>query len=157
MTEKYLGTLRTPGEVHEFVEKRPHTRCWPEMAKGAREGIDPPRAMYLGGAGLRVRIPAEVWKMCKLKPGDEFDRRMFRYESGTSEQQTSQEPVAPGRRYRHLKRGTTYTVLGDATLQISTFPPDEGDTLRVYRSDEDGKLWVRSATEFLDGRFEEIE
>lgn len=59
-----------------------------------------------------------------------------------------------GRRYRHLKRGTLYTAIGDAELQ-SARRLDEGVILRVYRGD-DGRLWARPADEFLDGRFEEV-
>lgn len=59
------------------------------------------------------------------------------------------------RRYRHLKRGSTYTVVDDGELQTSR-PLVEGDIIRAYRS-EDGRLWLRPADEFLDGRFEEID
>jgi hypothetical protein len=57
-------------------------------------------------------------------------------------------------RWRHKKRRTTYTEVGRAELQ-SSMPLDEGDIMVVYRGD-DGKLWVRPADEFDDGRFEEV-
>jgi hypothetical protein len=63
-------------------------------------------------------------------------------------------------RVRHKKRGTTYEVLGEAEVQLSTFQTygiKEGDKLIVYRSEADGKLWLRLASEFTDGRFEVID
>lgn len=65
---------------------------------------------------------------------------------------------------RHKKRSTTYTVLGEAEVQISVDHKGlgtdrrllkEGDTLVVYKG-EDGKLWARFPNEFHDGRFEEV-
>lgn len=70
--------------------------------------------------------------------------------------------LEPMRYVRHVKRGSTYLVLGDAEMQISRpcRPQDmgghlvqEGDKLTVYRA-EDGTLWARFSDEFEDGRFE---
>lgn len=66
------------------------------------------------------------------------------------------------KRVRHVKRGTTYQLLGIAEVQVSANFPDplagcvEGDRLAVYRGD-DGKLWARPEDEFNDGRFERLE
>lgn len=57
-------------------------------------------------------------------------------------------------KYRHVKRGTEYTVLGEATVQAGRGIHDY-DTVVVYR-DESGELWVRPREEFYDGRFEEV-
>jgi len=62
-------------------------------------------------------------------------------------------PVEPCGVWRHVKRGTTYEVVGLAQLQIATCDVVEGSALVVYRGD-DGKLWAREEGEFLDGRFE---
>lgn len=60
-------------------------------------------------------------------------------------------------RYKHIKRGTVYEVVGRAELQVATFVrPGEGHVLVVYRGD-DGKLWAREESEFMDGRFSAIE
>lgn len=60
-----------------------------------------------------------------------------------------------GGRWRHVKRGTDYTVVaGEATLQTS-LPMTDGADLIVYRGD-DGKVWARPVTEFADGRFERL-
>lgn len=59
-----------------------------------------------------------------------------------------------GSRWRHVKRGTCYEVIGPATLQTATYLADEA-ALVVYRG-EDGKLWAREPSEFLDGRFESV-
>lgn len=60
-------------------------------------------------------------------------------------------------RWRHRKRGTTYTQIGIARLQVSgSVLPAEGDLLVIYRADHDGTLWARDSREFSDGRFEAI-
>lgn len=64
---------------------------------------------------------------------------------------SSQQP-----RWRHKKRGTTYVEIGRASLQIATDPVEEDDRVVIYRSDTDGRLWVRGEAEFMDGRFEAI-
>ena len=58
-------------------------------------------------------------------------------------------------RWRHLKRGSTYTEIGRAELQASK-DVIEGMTFVVYRSEKDGKLWIRQEDEFEDGRFERL-
>jgi hypothetical protein len=62
-----------------------------------------------------------------------------------------------GTRWRHLKRGTTYEVIGVAKLQTALTEGLADETLMVvYRNDATGKLSVRSLYEFCDGRFEII-
>lgn len=58
------------------------------------------------------------------------------------------------RRVRHIKRGSEYDVIGEATLQTST-PLEDMRLMVVYRAD-DGKLWVRPKSEFEDGRFVDV-
>ena len=55
-------------------------------------------------------------------------------------------------RVKHLKRGSTYQVLGTAQVQAS-MPIHEGDKLEVYQCEGDRTLWVRPPVEFEDGRF----
>lgn len=59
-----------------------------------------------------------------------------------------------GQRYRHKRRGTTYEVVGPATLQAEGGAYDL-DELVIYRG-EDGRLWARLKSEFEDGRFEPV-
>ena len=56
--------------------------------------------------------------------------------------------------HRHVKRGTTYRVIGPATLQAGV-PPWDGEPMVVYK-DERGIGWVRPEAEFNDGRFEAL-
>jgi len=63
--------------------------------------------------------------------------------------------AAPIARYRHVKRGTVYEVIGEAELQMSVDCLVDGSSMVVYRG-EDGRLWCREEGEFHDGRFEAI-
>ena len=58
------------------------------------------------------------------------------------------------RRFRHLKRGTSYIEIGCGEVQ-SDRPIHEGDVLVVYIG-EDGKIWLRPEGEFDDGRFQPV-
>lgn len=59
-------------------------------------------------------------------------------------------------RWRHKKRGTHYTELGTARLQLALpVVIEEGAVLMIYRGD-DGVLWARPESEFRDGRFEQV-
>lgn len=60
-----------------------------------------------------------------------------------------------GYTHKHLKRGTRYKVIGQARLQCSTMPPQDGDMLTLYQG-EDGIYSVRHPAEFGDGRFVEL-
>jgi hypothetical protein len=60
-------------------------------------------------------------------------------------------------KWRHNKRGTTYQVIGEATVQAApAFPLSDDAVVIIYRADIDGTLWVRAKSEFLDGRFAPI-
>jgi len=65
------------------------------------------------------------------------------------------ETPDPRDRFRHKKRGTIYTVVGTAELQMATDLVD-GSFLTIYQGG-DSKLWARQEDEFNDGRFEKIE
>ena len=60
-----------------------------------------------------------------------------------------------GPRYRHVKTGGTYQIVGYARLQSATPICDYAD-LVLYRSDADGSIWARGRNEFMDGRFERL-
>jgi hypothetical protein len=59
------------------------------------------------------------------------------------------------RRVRHKKRGSTYRVIGTAVLQTDE-PLEDMRGVVVYQCEADGRFWVRSCTEFEDGRFEDL-
>ena len=61
-------------------------------------------------------------------------------------------PPTDDERVQHVKRGTTYTVVGEFELQ-SHRPVYEEDILTAYRSEANGKGWCRPTEQFRDGRF----
>ncbi|MGO4338977.1 hypothetical protein AB4037_29085 [Labrys sp. KB_33_2] len=60
-----------------------------------------------------------------------------------------------GPRWRHLKRGSTYVEIGNGQVQAAR-PLIEGDRVKIYRGEADGRIWVRHFLEFTDGRFERL-
>jgi hypothetical protein len=58
------------------------------------------------------------------------------------------------RRVRHKKRGSTYRVIGLATIQ-SGEPIQDMAEIILYQSEDDGRIWARTPFEFEDGRFED--
>lgn len=57
--------------------------------------------------------------------------------------------------HRHVKRGGEYEFIGQGKLQTDGSPLADDQFMIIYRG-FDGKLWVRSAREFQDGRFEPL-
>lgn len=52
--------------------------------------------------------------------------------------------------WRHVRRGGQYIVIAQAVREHDLEP------MTIYKSVEDGRVWVRPSSEFMDGRFEQI-
>lgn len=102
------------------------------------------KAVVLEAAHQRQRWGAEhdAGKM----PADWF--WLVGYLAGKALHASSSEGL---QRFRHRKRGTTYVV-----LSIGEDENHRGTDVVVYRGEDDGKIWVRPADQFFDGRFEEL-
>src|SRR4051812_29551363 len=55
--------------------------------------------------------------------------------------------------HRHVKRGTEYEVIGWGSVQCSEAGLLDNEHVMIYRG-QDGTLWARRLSEFIDGRFE---
>jgi len=73
------------------------------------------------------------------------DQRYIQDNSGFS------SPITLHKRWRHLKTGGEYTLVGTCRIEATNVPA------YAYKSDVTGTVWVRPMDEFLDGRFEKIE
>lgn len=63
--------------------------------------------------------------------------------------------AAPVSTWRHAKTSGTYGLLGSATVQASSGPLEDGETVWLYDGDM-GRLFIRRKGEFLDGRFQPV-
>jgi hypothetical protein len=73
---------------------------------------------------------------------------------------TLSTPSPPAIRWRHVKSGTEYEVIGAGKMQAFNWHDTAGTIdmreVVIYRSLDDGSLWARPIDEFYDGRFEQV-
>ena len=55
-------------------------------------------------------------------------------------------------RVQHVKRGSTYRVIGRGKVQTDTPLSDYAEVV-IYQGEADDLFWVRPVSEFEDGRF----
>lgn len=58
--------------------------------------------------------------------------------------------------YKHRKRGTEYSVIGEGMIQVDPDSKIEDYTSVVIYKGDDGQIWVRERDKFHDGRFQKI-
>jgi hypothetical protein len=107
--------------------------------------------------------PADAERHVMLTVGDErtlnegalcLKRAIAMLETERAASPATAEPGDGQPRWRHKKRGTTYTEIGRGELQtMDAGGLTNGEPMVIYRG-SDGKLWVRDVVEFEDGRFE---
>lgn len=76
-------TARTMDEVREWIESEPHHRLYSEP-EGPSADIT---HVNLCGYGTRLRVPVDLWRKCPTRPGEMFDKRMFRWASSRTDSQ----------------------------------------------------------------------
>lgn len=79
----------------------------------------------------------------------ELEEKVARLEAETAALRTQQQA---SERYRHKKTGGVYRVISDTALLEA-----DKTAAVVYQSEADGVVWIRSAEQFYDGRFERID
>lgn len=80
------------------------------------------------------------------------------WEEACANEEALRDRLPWGSRWRHKKRGTTYSVQGLGMFQDATGSGEHDMELCVlYWSEERESVCVRRAVEFLDGRFERID
>lgn len=108
----------------------------------------PQTADFLAAVQLEAAHQRERWA---ADDGDKTDAAWFWLVGYLAGKALAASKESRGRRYRHVKRGSTYEVL--------TVAEDEnrrGTDVVIYRGEDDGKVWSRPADQFFDGRFEEL-
>lgn len=105
-----------------------------------------------GGVGLLVYGEKEILANADLGEYDEIREVLEQYVAPALA--SAAAVPAAAERFRHVKRGTEYAIVGRASLQnAGAVALSEAACMVIYRGD-DGKLWAREESEFMDGRFE---
>ena len=61
------------------------------------------------------------------------------------------EQPAIGSRWGHVKHGGAYVVIDNGVIEATLI------ACVIYKAESDGTTWVRPLSEFMDGRFLELE
>lgn len=105
---------------------------------------------------LLARAEAAEAQLDRL--GSSWQAERHKYFDAKAERDAAEAEVArlshahaAAERVQHIKRGSSYTVVGRGKVQTDTPLADYAEVV-VYRGD-DGQVWVRPVSEFEDGRF----
>jgi hypothetical protein len=109
--------------------------------------IDELRARAAMAGADRTSLPRDRFEALVQGYADLMQQAADRLEAAGQE--------ASSRRWRHKKRGSTYAEIGEGRIQTSEPLTDHAEVV-IYRSEDDGELWVRTKSEFHDGRFEPV-
>ncbi len=148
-----LDAARIPTEIIDIA--RAIIEYGDERVSEARAEIAPLRTPPEVDAMLLAQHAVEAthgWGNNDLSMIERVARALTEYGA----QRAREADTPPQSDWLHKKRGTTYQIIGEARAQIVGKPIEEDSVVVVYRSNQDGSLWVRPREEFYDGRFEQI-
>jgi hypothetical protein len=126
---------------------------------------------YLGSTGAVAPEPPAFWHngmgqvLTPAQKADEREQVASRYDeplyTHPAPADTGQGGGVEAATHRHKKRGSEYVLVGFGKMQAENWfagPPANLSVIdmrevAIYRSVDDGSLWVRPREEFEDGRF----
>lgn len=163
------------GQVHVWAE---NVSNWPDpwliaiaawnrrsVTSQASEGADEPIVWITPEAlaDIKANHPATAGAIGEFRTDGHHDDFTVPLYASPSKRVERLEPAT----HRHVKRGTEYVLLGYGKMQaenwhdMSANPHDfqsvDMREVAIYRSVDDGSLWVRPREEFEDGRFQALQ
>lgn len=154
-----------PGHVGSDADPKVCGRCGAHV-----DGLRAPDDDPFKGNGSR-QLPAtgpyvdRLVRIFRDKPVDDGSAVVLQDFGEATLNSAQSEAREEGATHRHRKRGSEYVLIGIGKMQaedwFDAYPTGDADTVdmrdvAIYRSVDDGSLWVRPREEFDDGRFEAL-